>query len=168
MNAKRKGTAREHRSMNVTDTVSFTMKQPAAVTCHGCSQDIVGVVVWSECYCGRETPRVRRLYVTDSGMFFGSGRCRGVSQPFCDRCKPSKQQSRRGCGRCGRDFVCTGKRRFCSDLCVAETRNEQRCQRPASALCRQCHTAFVPARADACYCSATCRQRAYRQRRTAA
>jgi hypothetical protein len=71
-----------------------------------------------------------------------------------------------------RDWAYSGERErtarvFCSERCRRiASRTPRRQHGPAP--CESCSAEFVPARADARYCSSACRQRAYRERQSEA
>jgi len=77
------------------------------------------------------------------------------------------------CEGCGRPVHYGGGRRYrvrCSTRCAWTVANRRRSQAAAAAAaarrtaCTVCGTVFEPSRADRCYCSPACKQRAYRQR----
>jgi len=82
------------------------------------------------------------------------------------------------CAGCGRAIVLyltdrPQERFYCSRLCHTAVTNRLRRERATAARaerepdkrpCEACGVVFVPARADARYCSSACRQRAYRAR----
>ena len=84
------------------------------------------------------------------------------------------------CEECGRPVVFGLMRRhrrfFCSRCCAnkhnVRPHNARRAERRAAAreglTCAVCDTTFNPSRSDARYCSAACRQRAYRLRKAGA
>jgi hypothetical protein len=77
------------------------------------------------------------------------------------------------CEVCGRKFAWIVDRRpwpghVCSTTCARERRNRARRVRHEERKCAVCCRGFEPKRSEALYCSARCRQRAYRARREGA
>ena len=82
------------------------------------------------------------------------------------------------CERCGRPVIFHAVRRIplhavCGDACRYALRLTQARAPPGSrqrpqVVCMTCGRSFPPTRADARFCSAACRQQAYRQRQQAA
>jgi hypothetical protein len=74
------------------------------------------------------------------------------------------------CGWCERRFHYSGqgRRRYCTERCrrQAAAIRSGRLAPPAEVRCAVCDTSFVGRRADAVYCSSSCRQLAYRRRRS--
>jgi hypothetical protein len=78
------------------------------------------------------------------------------------------------CGFCERriavSYYATNRRRpdFCCDLCASREANrvakDIRSRTRENKTCKQCQAKFDGTRADANFCSAACRQRAYRER----
>jgi hypothetical protein len=69
------------------------------------------------------------------------------------------------CHYCGRTVHAHTERAayYCADPCRQASHNERRHVERAAITC-PCGRTFTPRRSDAVYCSAACRQRAYRQR----
>lgn len=95
----------------------------------------------------------------------------GQKHYFCDPCfrHPWQELLYDDCIRCGKRTHRNNfrRRRYCSDACVASARNERR-DRTHDRVPRPCDTCgdtFTPPRSDGRYCSAACRQKAYRARR---
>ena len=130
-------------------------------------------------HCGEPLAAGQRVTLCGYGRR-GSGRA-----PVCDACVALPQEARlirfwvngthgtqareHACQACGRPVVLRwGSRRlyvYCSERCAqAIHRSRRRRQGPQETRCATCAGAFVPARADARYCCAACRQKAYRQR----
>ena len=86
----------------------------------------------------------------------------------------------RKCARCNGEFlVHHGPQVFCSPWCAKSTHKERidkfNAERSAKAakarknmVCSYCRSKFTPPRSDAKYCSNTCKQKAYLQRKTKA
>jgi hypothetical protein len=53
---------------------------------------------------------------------------------------------------------------LCSSRCQQRWRREQKRRYRGSILCRECGAGFQPKRSDSLYCSAACKQKAYRRR----
>jgi hypothetical protein len=77
------------------------------------------------------------------------------------------------CGGCGRRMVTVAKLRLsqrwpvaCSDRCAQRIRREHTHTRSITRTC-PCGKTFKPKRSDALFCSAACKQKAYRRRRGA-
>ena len=96
--------------------------------------------------------------------------------PVCDACAtPSEAAAattQGDCAVCGQRMVAPPprrrrRRRFVAPVCSSRCYQRQLRERHRSATqatCAACGLAFVAKRADARFCSAACRQRAYRQR----
>lgn len=120
------------------------------------------VVCWSEFEPGQPVYREKR-YGRDLA-------------PVCEGCR-SKYQSHAGspCEGCSRvvhnpDDNRLRKRTFCCAKCEIATRSREKHTRVAAArgtrVCLQCSETFEPARADAKFCSAACKQKSHRHRVT--
>jgi hypothetical protein len=109
----------------------------------------------------------------DAGLFGVRGQvplCWGCFVEECGQSfdRPALRLSR--CEQCERMLVFAREarmRRFCCGACAAD--HAQRRRRRASAearrrCCAQCGIYFEPSRADARFCSPSCKQAAYRQR----
>lgn len=82
--------------------------------------------------------------------------------------RPRDEYGPRPCRHCGRRFYGELARRYCCDACGELARRERRPSRARPAYlarCVECDALYVPARADARYCSPACRQSAYRRRK---
>jgi hypothetical protein len=111
-----------------------------------------------------------------------------VSRPGIDewtrRLEPTHAKAE--CASCGRTCILDrdrkkfkkswlkyhGERRtFCSQRCRVRHNNQKRSERleekRAGTECQECGDTFTPDRSDAKYCSAACKQRAYRKRKKA-
>jgi hypothetical protein len=80
------------------------------------------------------------------------------------------------CGKCGRPVICDKLRKLpkrvgCSDGCrraiYGAIETAWRRSRVKALTCVLCGVSFMPNRSDARYCSAACKQKAFRQRKTA-
>ena len=104
--------------------------------------------------------------------------------PFCEKCRPDdREYTTAPCANCGRE-VNNSERRwkprlwyFCSEACqqrhqsthqaaVARQQRAEACG--PSRACVEFGEHFEPSRADAQFCSARCKQKAYRKRVTEA
>jgi hypothetical protein len=142
--------------------------------------------------CGRKLrpdDPIWRKRLPIPGLF---GRPHRVLAPVCKRCHEKETRVRRKwgfsekqytnakpCEGCGRpvhntiDFVYR-QHSFCSDNCsdkvlpakAAAAARQQRAEDRGTRTCAGCATVFTPTRTDARFCSASCKQRAYRQRVT--
>jgi hypothetical protein len=111
------------------------------------------------------------------GVFFGSWHYRIA--PHCERCKPeppfAHYEDAAACETCGRTVhdpltIRYSRHTFCCDDCrkraeVAIARQKRNAAK-STTTCDTCGKIFGPAREDARFCSAACRQKAYRQRVT--
>ncbi len=93
--------------------------------------------------------------------------------PVCAACLTDDEQAKERrdatCGGCGlpmRFGTFEDHRRTvsCSARCDQRVARKRKQARRLSRQCPQCSTPFRPARADARFCSAACKQAAYRQR----
>ncbi|HVN50322.1 MAG TPA: hypothetical protein VMT43_02760 [Acidimicrobiales bacterium] len=89
---------------------------------------------------------------------------------LCEVCCGPDHEFPSRCGWCERRFHYSGqgRRRYCTEQCRrhAAALRSGRLAPPAEVCCAVCSTSFVGRRADAVYCSASCRQLAYRRRRS--
>jgi len=102
-------------------------------------------------------------------MRWGSSRREHI---VCESCCGPGVSFDEQCGWCHRPFRYTGqgRRRYCTERCrrQAAAVRTGRLSGIGEADCAICGTRFVGRRADAVYCSPSCRQLAYRRRRAAA
>ena len=107
---------------------------------------------------------------------------RGLSHRVAPHCADCKSEYRsfwdhpRACEGCGRDVfhelnLISHRRTFCCENCerpvrAAEARRRRTEARGATRTCQCCGETFEPSRADARFCCASCKQRAYRARVT--
>lgn len=158
--------------MNVTaikryqrDTTSLSVTK---AICHSCNKAITDdePINWEKCRCGDR-----------------ASHWPGSPQPFCLNCKPLhpyddnilnefREPLKRICRHCGRIYyvgrTIGGHRFYCSVRCakdvqIAITRNK-RAEMRTEIVCLHCNKRFFGSRNDQRYCSAACKQKAYRQR----
>lgn len=90
---------------------------------------------------------------------------------FCDVCRPAERYRHGNCAICSRDVhnpcdVLYRRHIHCSERCMrAYYARLQRDQRKAARqrICEQCRSEFI-GRRDSKFCTAACKQRAYRKR----
>jgi hypothetical protein len=73
------------------------------------------------------------------------------------------------CHYCGQEFAGSARSRYCRSSCKTEAYCERRRHRKEMARrkhCARCGLAFAATRSDAVFCSASCKQSAYRRRVT--
>jgi hypothetical protein len=90
-------------------------------------------------------------------------------QIFCETCCGPDFSFDLACGWCDRRFhyAGQGRRRYCTERCrrQAAALRTGRLAAPVEVACATCGHRFIGRRADAVYCSSSCRQMAYRRRR---
>lgn len=137
------------------------------LTCNKCKRSLAGgEPIWRICLgCG-----------LGRDMF---GRLRRGTRAFCRKCRiknDRREYVTTKCETCGREVHNELNRRrrrhtFCCQACAikaqsARARQRRTEARGASKPCTICGEHFEPTRKDSCYCSAACRQKAYRRRVT--
>ncbi len=120
----------------------------------------VAELVWARDVLLRKVPKP----VTDSNVSRGEGVTRNAGPSRCKRCDQpwigsDNHQVRYGrwAGYCWR----------CVPRMESERQRDLRRQARADRECETCSATFTPERADGRYCSAACRQKAYRRRQIA-
>jgi len=139
------------------------LAQKAGSHCAGCGKAIgAGNPVWR--------------WRTFVGRGFLGGWRRTVA-PHCAKCPKGGRifQLPAVCEGCGRDVYqhldyVSHRRTFCCEQCEAKVRTQEARTRRAEArgatrICQLCREHFEPTRADAKFCTARCKQTAYRRRR---
>ncbi len=126
----------------------------------------------------KDEPVWRQRTILGRGLFGW----RIVVAPFCEQCKSKYRDfcSARPCASCGRPVHNSERRShrqrtYCSDECRRRHQSNyqaaiaRQCRAEArgpSRACVECREHFEPTRADAQFCSARCKQKAYRKRVT--
>jgi hypothetical protein len=147
--------------------VAESRNTPPALTCKDCDREIaevsilsaLAVVTYGGTYCEPcwlDDARAR----ANQHPIFGHPDKPGWSWP--------SGLALSNCGWCGRPVrggIPSYSLRFCCDDCVHEDEKARRRVVHEPRACTECGQLFTPARADAEYHSAACKQRAYRRRR---
>lgn len=125
-------------------------------------ESLIAEVIQNMAICTKEWVAVCSACVTPEEQATATKQdvCRGCSQPllYPERwTTPNTYRRRMQHHFLPRTIVCSSR---CAQRC---RRRSKRLHRP-SITCAECGTAFQLSRSDSRYCSAACRQKAYRQR----
>ena len=119
--------------------------------------------------CGKEIKGP--VYYPSVVHYAGRGRYARTVLTRCSECKPDWcRYDERRCPVCGRLFYTElwSNRRYCSKKCAHRglylKRKRERARRRQNRVCPVCGKPFDAVRSDQVYCSAACKQAAYRKR----
>jgi hypothetical protein len=65
----------------------------------------------------------------------------------------------KNCKRCGKEFIGANQKRYCSEECLINDKNEKRRKSPLKTNCLICGNEFIQKRKDNLTCSSTCTQK---------